>query len=114
MSPARLQRLLAAWAVLTLGLAVRAFGRGLLGEDRGADPTLRALTLDLNRASVAELSTLPGVGPARAEAIVLDRIRRGAFGGVEELARVDGLGPWVVAQVGPFVRCGPVEVRAPP
>ena len=93
-----------AWAILSLGLAVRAFARGLLAD---ATPcaTIRSVTIDLNRASVDELTTLPGIGIVRAEAIVLDRVRHGPFRAVEELERVDGLGPEIVEMLRPFAAC---------
>jgi competence protein ComEA len=49
--------------------------------------------VDVNRATVEELVTLPGVGPATATAIVEDRARNGPFAGVEDLDRVPGIGP---------------------
>ena len=49
--------------------------------------------VDLNRATVVELETLPGVGPAIARAIVDDRDRHGPFATVDELDRVPGVGP---------------------
>ena len=107
MTPSRRRLLLGAWALLVIGLAVRAFGRGLIGDRRGDRLVLQAATIDLNRGSVAELASLPGIGVARAEAIVLHRIRNGAFRGVEDLARVDGLGAATVASLRPFVVCAP-------
>lgn len=49
--------------------------------------------VDLNTASVAELDTLPGVGPSTAQKIVADRAANGPFRGVEDLMRVPGIGP---------------------
>jgi len=97
--------LLAVWALLTFGLAVRALARGLL--DGVAAPAVRIdpFVVDLDRAGVDELMALPGIGAVRAEAIVLDRIRHGPFGSVAALERVDGLGPDVVAGLRPFVVC---------
>ncbi|MEM7202355.1 MAG: ComEA family DNA-binding protein [Planctomycetota bacterium] len=60
--------------------------------------------MNLNTASVAQLMALPGVGRVRAEAIVLHRVRHGAFARVEELQRVDGIGPATVASLRPFLR----------
>ena len=52
-------------------------------EPRGAPPPPPATPdprpLDLNRASAAELSRLPGVGAALAQRIVQERERRGRF-----------------------------------
>jgi competence ComEA-like helix-hairpin-helix protein len=53
--------------------------------------------LDLNRASVEDLSRLPGIGPGLAQRIVEERARRGRFDSVEGLRGVLGLGPKKVA-----------------
>ncbi|MBB1515900.1 ComEA family DNA-binding protein [Tessaracoccus sp. MC1679] len=49
--------------------------------------------VDLNSATVAELETLPGVGPVMAGAIVAWREENGRFTAVEELQEVSGIGP---------------------
>ena len=48
--------------------------------------------LDLNRASVEELTGLPGIGTVLAERIVAYREAHGPFASVEELLRVSGIG----------------------
>lgn len=48
--------------------------------------------LDLNQATVDELSTLPGIGPKRARAIVAYRERH-RFARVREMRRIRGIGP---------------------
>lgn len=45
------------------------------------------LPLDLNRATAAELSRLPGIGPKGAERILAERDREGGFRSVEEVWR---------------------------
>ena len=51
--------------------------------------------IDLNRAGPELLAELPGIGPAKAQAIVDLRERRGAFGSVDELEEVRGIWyPW--------------------
>jgi hypothetical protein len=57
------------------------------------------LPIDPNRADAATLETLPGIGPARARAIIEERCRR-PFASVDDLQRVRGLGP---ARVGALV-----------
>lgn len=52
-----------------------------------------SVPLDLNAAGVAELDALPGIGPARARAIVAYREVNGPFRAVQDLARVPGIGP---------------------
>ena len=59
--------------------------------------------VDLNRASLMELATLPGVGESRAAAIVLHRVRNGPFRRVEDLDAVEGFGSALVAQIRPHV-----------
>jgi competence ComEA-like helix-hairpin-helix protein len=49
--------------------------------------------LPLNQATVTQLDSLPGIGPARAAAIVRYREQHGPFGSVPDLARVPGINP---------------------
>ena len=49
--------------------------------------------IDLNRASAAELTRLPGIGPVLAARIVAARDSDGPFTSVDELRRVNGVGP---------------------
>jgi competence ComEA-like helix-hairpin-helix protein len=69
--------------------------------------------LDLNRASAADLDVLPGIGPARAAAIVAERERR-PFGTVDDLRAVPGIGPRTVAGLTGWVTVGtPRAIRGP-
>ena len=47
--------------------------------------------LDINRATVAEFMTLPGIGQSKAESIVAYRESKGTFSSVEDLMKVDGI-----------------------
>lgn len=49
--------------------------------------------VNINRASVTELDSLPGVGPSTAQAIVDYRTTNGPFGSPEDLLNVKGIGP---------------------
>jgi len=60
--------------------------------------------LDLNRAGSAELTELPGIGPALAERIIRFRGERGAFRSVDELRDVPGIGPATVEKIRNRVR----------
>jgi competence protein ComEA len=60
--------------------------------------------LDLNRASAAELESLPGIGPSLASAIVQYRDQNGPFLSVEELLDVPGIGPTRLSQLRDLVR----------
>jgi competence protein ComEA len=48
--------------------------------------------VDLNRATVQQLDTLPGVGPVTAQRILDWRVRHGRFTAVEQLREVEGIG----------------------
>jgi competence ComEA-like helix-hairpin-helix protein len=65
-----------------------------------------AAPVDLNTADVAALDALPGVGPARARAIVRYRETNGPFHAVQELARVSGFGPAALGRLQGRVRVG--------
>jgi len=65
---------------------------------------LRALRegqlLDLNRATIADLELLPGVGPRLAERIASAREERGGrFGSLADLQAVSGIGPAKLASI---------------
>lgn len=63
------------------------------GETLPALPGIAAMgPVNVNAASVAELETLPGVGPAIAQAIIAARVER-RFETVDDLLRVRGIGP---------------------
>ncbi len=103
--------------VLLIGLAVLASGVLLVGGPREAAEATSASTdaillenvlivvpryvdiepIDINGASIEDLDTLPGIGPALAERIIAYRDEHGPFGSVEELQNVSGIGPQTVA-----------------
>ena len=62
--------------------------------------------INVNQASAAELSLLPGVGPSLAAAIVADRESRGVFRRPQDLDRVRGIGPAILARILPHVTVG--------
>jgi competence ComEA-like helix-hairpin-helix protein len=53
----------------------------------------------VNRATLEELTTLPGIGPRLAEAIVEERRRNGPFRSADDLRRVRGIGPTMVTRL---------------
>jgi competence ComEA-like helix-hairpin-helix protein len=65
--------------------------QSLTGNAEGVGCALERLPL--NTATVAQLDSLPGIGPARAAAIVRYREERGPFRSAAELSRVPGINP---------------------
>jgi competence protein ComEA len=85
---------------LALWLAASALSCLLFSAVAWAEPSLaqtpsaseEATPIDLNRASVAELTRLPGIGQKRAEAIVAFRESHGGFQSVTQLLKIKGIG----------------------
>jgi competence protein ComEA len=66
-------------------------------------PAARA-PIDVDRASAAELESLPRVGPALAARIIAEREKNGPFGSLAALdARVKGIGPAMVRALQPLI-----------
>jgi len=61
-------------------------------QEPAAAEASRSGVVNLNTASAAELVRLPGIGPARAQAILELRARLTRFSRLEELLRVKGIG----------------------
>lgn len=107
--------LLAAAVVLALSVACK------LGWPRAADPAPGAYTLpnatatspeaqilfghgiDVNRADVAALELLPGIGPALAARIVRHREQHGDFLTTDALRDVPGIGAKLLERIRPSV-----------
>ena len=62
------------------------------GGPAGGGSAGPAAKVDLNTATVAQLDTLPGVGPVTAQHIVDWRTRNGRFVRVDQLREIDGIG----------------------
>jgi competence protein ComEA len=67
---------------------------------------LFGLGLDPNTADASALEALPGVGPARAEAIVAGRAN-GAYRSLADLGRVHGIGRVTLRRAAPWLAFAP-------
>jgi competence ComEA-like helix-hairpin-helix protein len=59
--------------------------------------------IDLNRATLAQLEELPGIGPAKAREILKFREKSGPFEHVSDLLALPGIGPKRFAKLRPYV-----------
>lgn len=65
--------------------------QGAAGAQGSAAVSASSL-VNINTADAATLETLPGVGAATAQSIIVDREQNGSFSSIEDLMRVDGIG----------------------
>jgi competence ComEA-like helix-hairpin-helix protein len=72
-----------------------------------------AKPLDLNTATAAELSQLPGVGASTARAIVQFREKSGPFERVEDLLAIRGINARKLQQIRPYVSVSKPLPRKP-
>jgi len=72
-------------------------GRARAPRARSSGKT--APLVSLNTATAADLEQLPGIGAAKAQAIVDDRRRHGRYRSIEDLSRVRGIGAATVERL---------------
>jgi competence protein ComEA len=78
--------------IVATGLAVAMATFLTAGPALAADSSAATTRVDLNTATVEQLTVLPGVGPALAARIIEYRKKSGAFHSAEELLNVRGIG----------------------
>jgi competence protein ComEA len=83
-------------AGLLCGLVLVGSGRGAVAA--GAAPAGASVRVDLNSASAEDLARLPGIGPAKAKAIIEYRSAE-PFRSTEDLRKVKGIGDKLYEQL---------------
>ena len=69
-------------SLIMSGMAFSAKSEGMSGADK----------ININAATVKELTALPGIGKKKAEAIIAYRTENGKFNSVDDLRKVKGVG----------------------
>ena len=97
---------LAGWLAVLPGAAPEPGPEQCLQTCDGAVGLLFGEAMDLNAASAESLEVLPGIGPARAAAIVAARARR-PFREVADLGAIRGIGPRTIEGLAGWVTVAP-------
>lgn len=85
-------------AVRTAGIELDVAGETAVATD--------SEIVNINTADVAQLDTLPGIGPSTAEKIVEYRDSNGPFATIDEIMSVSGIGPAKFEQIESFITVG--------
>jgi comEA protein len=79
-----------------------------------AQKTPPAQPVNLNTATIAQLETLPGIGPNTAKSIVDFRNHSGPFQRVEDLLAIKGISKSKLEKLRPYVTVGPAAPNRHP
>ena len=83
-------------------------------DARGAPGSGLSGVVNVNTATLEELQILPGIGEAKAKAIVEARKRHGGFKSVNDLVEVKGIGPAALERLRPHaVVTGKTTAKSP-
>jgi comEA protein len=88
------------------GLITSTFVLGLLGGAAAWADHHEGMKVNINTADKAALEALPGIGPAKADAIIEYRQKMGGFKEVSELEKVPGVGEKTAEQLKDKVTTG--------
>ncbi len=69
-------------------------------------PASQADLIDINTATLAELESLPGIGPTTAQNIINYRNQHGPFGAIEDIMSVPGIGVSTFDQIQDMITVG--------
>jgi len=88
---------------LLIGLALTS-GQVLANPDQDQQQAISASQqININQATAEQLTSLPGIGPSRATAIIEMREQQGPFSDLDDLQKVSGIGPATARDIQPLV-----------
>ncbi|MCS6911025.1 MAG: ComEA family DNA-binding protein, partial [Anaerolineales bacterium] len=73
----------------------------------GSSPPVAGTKININTATLAELDTLPRIGPVIAQRIIDYRTANGPFRRIEDIQNVRGIGPATFEQIKDLITVGP-------
>lgn len=88
---------------------IPALGEVVIAPTASSDqetPVITGGLLDVNSATVEQLSQLPGIGPALAQRIIDYREQNGLFKSLDDLDLVSGIGPSIISNIRDMVTFG--------
>jgi len=89
--------------VLLVSLAGPALTEAAGTKTAAAASQVAGETVDINRADLDQLATLPGIGEKIAERINAYREENGPFKSVDDLLNVKGVGPKMLEKIRPLI-----------
>ena len=75
--------------------------------EQQAEQTPEGERIDLNTATLSDLTRLPGIGEKKGQAILDKRTELGTFQSVDQLLEVRGIGEGILARISPYVTVTP-------
>ncbi|BDF94973.1 MULTISPECIES: ComEA family DNA-binding protein [Pseudoalteromonas] len=85
--------------VVVFGLAISLPSNAAVSKVEATESAGKTQLINVNQATVEQLSQLPGIGKSKAQAIVDYRTKQGKFKSVADLAQVKGIGDKLVAKL---------------
>lgn len=94
--------------IVLLGIVVSSVSRRSVDTATSNEQERQSVVfpIDINRATSEELILLPGIGPVKADAIIRERERVGAFSRISDILRVSGIGEKTLEGIVYFITLG--------